>query len=615
MSEGPRVAALKASDWRNHSIYQVVTDRFARTDLSTTATCAPSQQVYCGGTWRGLISKLDYIQGMGFTAVWISPIVKQMDGNTADGSSYHGYWAQDIWALNSAFGTADDLRALSAALHARNMALMVDVVTNHMAYKGCGSCVDYSLLNPFSSASYYHPYCTIDYSNQTSIEVLPDLRTENDDVRRVWNNWIANLVSTYSIDGLRIDSAKHAEQSFWSGFNAASGVFAIGEVYNGDPLYLAPYQSTIEGLLDYPSYYWITRAFQSSSGSISSLVDGLNTLRGAALDSSLYGSFLENHDVPRFASLTGDMALVKNAIAFTMLRDGIPIVYQGQEQHYAGSGTPNNREALWPSSYQTTSELYTWIARLNQLRARAISQSASYVTYQAYPIYSDSHTIAMRKGSSGYQVVSILTNIGSSSSAAISLPSSVTAFSANQVLVDVMNCTVLTTDSSGGLVVSLLLGIPRVLYPMARLAGSGICPLITGATSTTTFASSTFTTATSTSTSTSTSTIATGCSSTAVAVRFNELATTTFGETVKITGNVTTLGSWNPTNGPALSASSYTSSNPLWSVNVSFAPGTVVTYKFVKVNSAGTVAWEKDPNHTLTVPCAASAIVSGSWQG
>lgn len=79
------VAALSAAEWRRQSIYQVVTDRFARTDLSTTAPCDTSQQVYCGGTWRGLISKLDYIQGMGFTAVWISPVVKQIEGNSRDG--------------------------------------------------------------------------------------------------------------------------------------------------------------------------------------------------------------------------------------------------------------------------------------------------------------------------------------------------------------------------------------------------------------------------------------------------------------------------------------------------------------------------------------------------
>jgi alpha-amylase len=79
------VSALSAAQWREQSIYQVVTDRFARTDLSTTAPCDPAEQGYCGGTWRGLLSKLDYIQGMGFTAVWISPVVKQIDGNSRDG--------------------------------------------------------------------------------------------------------------------------------------------------------------------------------------------------------------------------------------------------------------------------------------------------------------------------------------------------------------------------------------------------------------------------------------------------------------------------------------------------------------------------------------------------
>jgi len=78
-----------------------------------------------------------------------------LDGNSADGSSYHGYWAQDIYAVNQNFGTEADLIALSAALHARGMYLMVDIVTNHMAYLGCGNCVDYSKFNPFNQVSYY----------------------------------------------------------------------------------------------------------------------------------------------------------------------------------------------------------------------------------------------------------------------------------------------------------------------------------------------------------------------------------------------------------------------------------------------------------------------------
>lgn len=62
-------SALTSAQWRSQSIYQVMTDRFARTDGSTTASCDVNR--YCGGTWQGLINKLDYIQNMGFTAVGI----------------------------------------------------------------------------------------------------------------------------------------------------------------------------------------------------------------------------------------------------------------------------------------------------------------------------------------------------------------------------------------------------------------------------------------------------------------------------------------------------------------------------------------------------------------
>lgn len=80
---------LTPAQWRSQSIYQVMTDRFARTDGSTTASCTTSQGIYCGGTWAGLINKLDYIQNMGFTAIWISPIPEQLSGNSNDGASYH----------------------------------------------------------------------------------------------------------------------------------------------------------------------------------------------------------------------------------------------------------------------------------------------------------------------------------------------------------------------------------------------------------------------------------------------------------------------------------------------------------------------------------------------
>ena len=63
------VHCLTPVQWRSQSIYQVLADRFARTDGSTTASCDVNK--YCGGTWQGIIKKLDYIQQMGFTAVRI----------------------------------------------------------------------------------------------------------------------------------------------------------------------------------------------------------------------------------------------------------------------------------------------------------------------------------------------------------------------------------------------------------------------------------------------------------------------------------------------------------------------------------------------------------------
>lgn len=116
-----RIHAAKPAQWRERSIYQLMTDRFARTDGDTSAFCDVREGKYCGGTWNGIKGKLDYIQGMGFDAVWISPITKNIEVSTGYGEAYHGYWQQDIYALNSHFGTPEDLRALAEALHLRGM--------------------------------------------------------------------------------------------------------------------------------------------------------------------------------------------------------------------------------------------------------------------------------------------------------------------------------------------------------------------------------------------------------------------------------------------------------------------------------------------------------------
>lgn len=132
----PYVLSASPEQWRHRSVYQVLTDRFARTDNSTTAACNVADYEYCGGTWKGIEYNLDYIQDMGFDAVWISPVTK----NTPAG--YHGYYQTDLHKLNEHFGTEQDLKDLSSSLHRRGMYMMVDVVTNHFGSTSSAPDVD-----------------------------------------------------------------------------------------------------------------------------------------------------------------------------------------------------------------------------------------------------------------------------------------------------------------------------------------------------------------------------------------------------------------------------------------------------------------------------------------
>lgn len=120
-----------------------------------------------------------------------------------------------------------------------------------------------------------------------------------------------------------------------------------------------------------------------------------------------------------------------------------------------------------------------------------------------------------------------------------------------------------------------------------------------------------------TTTRTTASPTATGCAVVAsVAVTFNELVTTTPGQTVKIVGSLPQLGSWKPASAPALSASQYTSSKPLWSYTVTLPAGQTFQYKFVNVQADGSVRWESDPNRSYTVPrgCEGKVTVDNTWR-
>lgn len=104
---------------------------------------------------------------------------------------------------------------------------------------------------------------------------------------------------------------------------------------------------------------------------------------------------------------------------------------------------------------------------------------------------------------------------------------------------------------------------------------------------------------------------------TSVAVTFDEIATTTYGENVFIAGSISQLGSWNTANAIALSASQYTSSNPLWAVTINLPAGTTFQYKYFRKESDGSIVWESDPNRSYTVPSTCgttTATENDTWR-
>jgi len=348
--------------WRGKTIYQVLTDRFWRTDNST----APCKNLgdYCGGTFVGLMRKLDYIVGMGFDAIWISPMVDNTPGG------YHGYWARNWYQVNSNFGTKQDLINLVNAAHAKGLWVMLDVVANHVGPVG----FDYSQIVPFNNNSNYHAYCQIqDWTNQWQVENcrladLPDLAQEDPTTRQLLLNWVKDVVQTYKFDGLRIDTVPEVPKDFWSQYNQNSGVFTLGEVFDSRMSYVAGYQGPVDGVLNYPLYYTLRNVFQQGQ-SMNQIQTYYQQSSSLYPDPTVWGNFIDNHDNPRFLYQNGDKIAFKAALAFTLSAVGIPIVYYGDEQAYGGGPDPNNREQLW-TNFDTNSDIYQYIKTILTFRKK-----------------------------------------------------------------------------------------------------------------------------------------------------------------------------------------------------------------------------------------------------
>ena len=86
---------------------------------------------------------------------------------------------------------------------------------------------------------------------------MADLKQENDYVRTTLLSWIRDLVSKYQLDGIRIDTIPEVPKWFWSQFSQAAGVYSVGEVFDGSMSYVGGYVGSVDGVLNYPFFFWV----------------------------------------------------------------------------------------------------------------------------------------------------------------------------------------------------------------------------------------------------------------------------------------------------------------------------------------------------------------------
>ncbi|KAI9360456.1 alpha-amylase 1 [Zopfochytrium polystomum] len=449
------------SAWKGRAIYQLLTDRFARPlsvgSGSLYSNCTDTT-TYCGGTWQGVIEQLQYIANMGFDAIWISPIVS----NTATG--YHGYYAYDHSKLNDKFGTSTDLQNLLAAAHSLNISVMYDIVANHMGPTATGSMSYYP--SPLNKDSNYHsPVCTIDYNktpiNQTEYEVCrinsvnPDINTEDPETIKWLTDSYKNHFSSYGPDGLRVDTFKHVNVTFWKSFLGNLSLFSMGEVLDGNTAYVASYQKVANSVLNYPLYYNVIQPVFGSKNSMTRITDQLSN-NNQFVDSTVLGNFVDNHDINRILTTTGDTALARNALILSLFTDGIPIVYQGFEQAYTDSSS--TRLPIWPTKFKTLPSLgfYQYLSIF--LRVRRDYGGQAFVDARHTALATGASYHAFQRG----PFLVVLTNVGAAgANVAVSVPTA-QSFGRRTLRNVLIPSDVVSPDASGVYNVTLVAGEPKV---------------------------------------------------------------------------------------------------------------------------------------------------------
>jgi len=363
------------------AIYLIMPDRFVNGDVSNDSIAGYSDSMQkiqyqgrAGGDLQGVINKLDYIKELGFTAIWLTPIV---ENNTF--RSYHGYAATDFYKVDPRLGTNELYKKLVEEAHKRNLKIIFDHVANH-----CSD--DHPWMKNLPMKNWFNGTKENHLEANHNKMVFTDIHADSTTIKQVEQGWFVSsmpdlnqeniYVQNYIIqntiwwmeyagfDGIREDTYPYNNQKFMSRWantilNEYPTTNIVGEVWTGEVDFLSTYQENnpfkkmnthLPSVTDFALRDVLIRFVEGKDNTYQIF----NVLAKDYLytDATQLLTFVDNHDLPRLMYLSkGNIQKAKMAYDILFTVRGIPQIFYGSEIGMVGTDDHGSLRIPFPGGF------------------------------------------------------------------------------------------------------------------------------------------------------------------------------------------------------------------------------------------------------------------------